>query len=191
MMNLFKKISNTQVNNHSKYMENNTEIKSINLKYDGYFKIQQINLNINGVDCNRELLKKDNAVAALIYNTITDKYILIEQYRVGSMSRIIEVVAGTMKENEDMVECIYREIEEEVGYKVDNHIYFGGKYASVGFTNEKVHLFYCEVSEKISDGGGLLEEAEFIKIKEYTKDELKTMQIDDMKTELLILLSLK
>ena len=37
-------------------------------------------------------------------------------------------------------------------------------YLSPGYTNEKMTLFYCEVSEKINDGGGCESEDEYIDI---------------------------
>jgi ADP-ribose pyrophosphatase len=76
--------------------------------------------------------------------------------RPGSNSEILEIVAGTLdKENEDAREAMIREIDEEIGYKTDKITLIDECYMSPGGSTEKISIYYCEVSEKIHQGGGL------------------------------------
>lgn len=111
-------------------------------------------------------MKKDikNSVAALVYNTETKKYLFTEQYRAGADGLMIEVVAGKMEEGEKTQDSIKREIVEELGYKSDKIVHITDFYLSPGGSTEIMALFYVEVSEKISDGGGI--EGENIRVVE-------------------------
>jgi len=99
---------------------------------------------------------------------------------------LIEVVAGTLEEGEDPKKCMEREIEEEIGYEVDDMKYLGDYFVSPGGTSEKVHLFISKVSSQVSSGGGLESENEEIDIIEMSSDEMNEYTFRDMKTELCI-----
>ena len=47
---------------------------------------------------------------------------------------------------------------EETGYKVDMITPIMDFYSSPGRTTEVISLFYCEVSEKVNEGGGIGDE---------------------------------
>lgn len=161
------------------------EVKKTTRKYDGFVSIDAIEYEHDGATHVREIAVKKNAVAALVYNTVTDKYIFTKQWRSGNQQDMIEVVAGTLEYGEDAKECMIREVMEEVGYKIDDINYAGSAYVSPGFTNECIEFFYCEVSEKLGNGGGLLAEGEFIEIIEMTREEVIKYKFNDMKTLLL------
>lgn len=146
-------------------------IKNIKEIFKKYFSIEEITIEHEGKQFTRERLNKESAVAAIVFNTETNNFLFVKQFRAGCLMDLIEIVAGTLKENEDPTDCISREIEEELGYEVDyGTILHENFYMSPGYTNEKMTLFYCEVSKKINDGGGLEEENENISIIEMTED---------------------
>jgi ADP-ribose pyrophosphatase len=152
-------------------------------KYNGYFKIDEITVKSRGREIKKEVMIRKNAVAAIIYNTITEKYIFVSQWRPGSSSDLLELVAGTLdKETEDPRDAIIREIYEEIGYKTDNIKLIDECYMSPGGTTEVITIYYCEVSEQVHPGGGLEEEGEDIKIVEMDIKEVLSTRFKDAKT---------
>jgi ADP-ribose pyrophosphatase len=153
-------------------------------KYESHFKIDELTIkNKSGKEVKREVLVRKNAVAALVYDTNLEKYIFVSQFRPGVGDFITEIVAGTLdKQEEDPREAIIREIKEEIGYKVDNIQFLSKGYASPGGSNEEITIYYAEVSEKIGDGGGLINEDEEIEIIQMSLEELKHTDFKDLKT---------
>lgn len=109
----------------------------------------------DGNTINREVMYGHNGVAAIVYDTEKEKYIFVKQFRAGAEFEMIEVVAGMLDdENETTEETLEREIMEEIGYKVDKMKHLKDFYVSPGKLSEVCSLFYVEVSEKVSEGGG-------------------------------------
>lgn len=153
-------------------------------KYQGYLNIDEITYKTkSGKEGKRELMVRKNAVAALLYDTLKEKYILISQWRPGSASDIIEIVAGTLdKPGEDPRDAMIREIEEEVGYATDTIKLIDECYMSPGGSSEIITIYFCEVSNKIGDGGGVPDELEEIETIEMDYNELMTTRFKDAKT---------
>jgi ADP-ribose pyrophosphatase len=133
-------------------------------KYSGKFKIEELTIKQGDKEFKSEVFNRGNSVAALVYNTETKKYLFTEQYRAGADGLMIEIVAGKMEEGEKTQDSIKREIVEELGYKSDKIVHITDFYLSPGGSTEIMALFYVEVSEKISDGGGI--EGENIRVVE-------------------------
>jgi len=153
-------------------------------KYDGYLKIDELTFkNKRGQEVRREVMRRQDAVAALVYNTETEKYIFVSQWRPGAHTDVIEIPAGVLDhEGEDPREAISREIEEEIGYKVDNLKLIDEGWVSPGGTTELITIYFAEVSEKIGEGGGLETEGEEIDIIEMDSDEVFSTRFKDFKT---------
>ena len=109
-------------------------------KYKGYLNVDEITYKTkSGKEGKREVMVRKNAVAALLYDTVKEKYILISQWRPGSASDIVEVVAGTLdKPGEDPQDAMIREIEEEVGYATDSIKLIDECYTSPGGSSEVI-----------------------------------------------------
>lgn len=153
-------------------------------KYQGYLNIDEITYRTkSGKEGKRELMVRKNAVAALLYDTVKEKYILISQWRPGSASDIIEIVAGTLdKPGEDPRDAMKREIDEEVGYSTDSIKLIDECYMSPGGSSEVITIYFCEVSKKIGAGGGVPGELEEIDTIEMDREELMTTRFKDAKT---------
>ncbi len=158
-----------------------------NRVYDGYLKIDNLSVQYkSGNTHSREVMVKDNAVCALIYDKNIDKYVLVKQWRPASEDQVIEIVAGTLDiPNEDTVDALKREVLEETGYLVDSTELIGSCFVSPGCTTEFLSVFYCEVSNKVESGGGVHDED--IEIIYLTKEELLKLKSNDMKTLLSIM----
>ena len=170
------------------------------IAYKGHFKMMKYTVrNENGKTYLEECFERGHAVAAVVWDSNIQRFIFTKQFRIGAASdsqgtktELIEIVAGSMdKENETPVQALVREIEEELGYRVseeDNNItHIASVYVSPGGTSEKVHIYLVEVSQKVSEGGGV--EDENISIVEMTAPEVLNWmpEIDDAKTFLGVL----
>jgi len=139
-------------------MEDYEIIKRIK-KYSGTkFNIDEITVKFGEKEFKSEVVDRGNCIAAIVYNTITKKYIFVEQYRAGVDGMMVEVVAGGIEKGENPQEAVKREIAEEIGYKVDTINHITDCYLSPGGSTEIMALFYVEVSEKIGEGGGIEDE---------------------------------
>lgn len=163
-------------------------ITNRNTIFEGFLKVDELIISHNGKTFKREQVNRGNAVAAIVYDTKKEKFIFVKQFRVGSESNLIEIVAGSLdKDGEDPEKAITREIEEEIGYSVDSIKYLTEFYSSPGSCTEKVKLYYAEVSNKIGKGGGLDEEHENIEIIEIGKCGLIESLLSDAKSILAVL----
>lgn len=153
------------------------------LAYDGYFKIQKLTVADGEKTFERELFERGHAVAALVLDTRKNKFVFVRQFRPGSASELLEVVAGMLDgKDASPEETIRREIKEEMGYEVDLLEPIRSFYSSPGACSEKIHLFYAEVSHKSGEGGGLAEENESIEMVEIEAKALADLQLEDAKS---------
>ncbi len=159
--------------------------------YNG--KIVKLNRNLvklpNGNLAFREVV--DHRPGICILPIINDEILFVKQFRAGTNQISIELPAGIVDENEEMIDAAMRELAEETGYSSTNITYLGNYYASPGFTNELVHLYLAEdlFPKQLNP-----DEDEFIELIHLPLAEvlslIETNQITDMKTVLLISLYL-
>lgn len=165
--------------------------------------LEHVNFNFtfkNGKTENltHEVYGKNDGVAILLYNLETKKVILSKQFRmpvfVAGVSNgfSIEVVGGALDEGESPEDCVIRETEEEVGYKIDKITKISTVFLSPGLVKERVHLFigaYKDIN-KTKNGGGLESENEEIEVLEFSFAEafkmIATQKIIDARTILLL-----
>ena len=117
-----------------------------------------------------------------------DNVLLIRQFRPAAQDYIFEVPAGRVELGEDPAGCIERELVEEVGYRPRQLESLGFVYSSVGFCNEKIHLF---VARDLELAELALEPDEFIEPVSLTLEEaldmVTTGTICDAKTQIALL----
>lgn len=153
-------------------------------KYKGFINIDELTVRTKkGKEIKREVMRRKNAVASLVYNTIAKKYIFVSQFRPGVNGDIIEIPAGVLDHaGEDPEDAMIREIEEEIGYGVDNIIPIDEGFVSPGGTTEMILIYFSEVSDKVGLGGGVEGEDEEIDIVEMTREEMLNTRFKDFKT---------
>jgi nudix-type nucleoside diphosphatase (YffH/AdpP family) len=152
------------------------------LAYDGHYKLSQLQVQDEDTVLKRERFEPGTAVAALVYNTQTQQYILTRQYRVGPEKELVEIAAGMIDAGEEPEDAIRREIQEELGYDVDYLEKIVPMLPSPGTSAEVITLFYAEVSNQSGKGGGLAEENEKIEAVYYRSEELWKASFEDGKT---------
>lgn len=166
-------------------------------------KLEHVNFDFtfkNGTSVNltHEVYGKSDGVAILLYNSKTKKVILSKQFRMPVLVAgvnngfSIEVVGGALDENETPENCVIRETEEEVGYKVSDVKKVSTIFLSPGIVKEKVHLFIAAYKDedKTENGGGLAAENEEIEVLEINFSDalkmIKNEEIIDARTIMLL-----
>ena len=154
--------------------------------------------NGNWKRLSRESYDRGNGTSILLYNKDKKTVILTKQFRMPAYDNnkkegmSIEVCAGAIDKNELPEVCIIREVEEEVGYKINSAKKVMECYMSPGAVTEKMFLFIAEYTDamKINDGGGLEIEDEEIEVLEVPFSKALTMidkfEIMDAKTIMLL-----
>ena len=153
--------------------------------YKDYFEVNRLTLkNKKNNQITRDFLRSKNAVAAVVYDRIKNKYLFVKQFRPGPQKDVIELVAGLIDNNGlTPAETIKKEILEEVGYEVDTITQICNPfYTTPGKTNEMMWLFFATVSKQVTAGGGSESEDEELDIISVSKSEIKRLGIEDGKT---------
>ena len=147
---------------------------------------------------SRESYDRGNGTSVLLYNKKKGTVILTKQFRMPAYANdkndgmSIEVCAGALDNDESPETCIIREIEEEVGYKINQVTKVLEAYTSPGAVTEKMYMFIAEYSEemKVNNGGGVHAEDEDIEVLEIAFKQAIQMihdfEIKDAKTIMLL-----
>ncbi|MBE2268245.1 MAG: NUDIX hydrolase [Anaerolinea sp.] len=117
-------------------------------------------------------LERGDSVAALVHDPVADTVVFTEQFRYSTLQHgdgwLLEAPAGMIKEHEkhDPTLTIRREIQEEIGYRVDSVRPINTFYLSPGGTSERILLYYTSVTpqHRTSAGGGMVNEGEDIRV---------------------------
>jgi ADP-ribose pyrophosphatase len=162
--------------------------------YDRFFGVDELEIQFDD-DPNpvkRSLVVTKDASGILLHNTDNDTIIFSKQHRMGAIDHdepyVIEIPAGVLDAGELPEACAKREVLEETGYGINSLQKIGSFYASPGYTNEKINLFYCTTNSQLKHnmGGGLEGEHEFIEIIEMplleALSKIDTGEICDAKT---------
>lgn len=155
-------------------------------KKDGHFETQ-----------HREIYEHGDAVAVLLYNQQKKTVLLTKQFRLASYLNgnesgyLIEVCAGMLDKDTPEV-AVKKEVREETGYEVSSVQKVFEAYTSPGAFTEKIHFYVAEYAaeNKVSEGGGLIEEGEEVEVLEMEFDQAYNLiasgGIQDAKTMLLL-----
>ncbi len=159
------------------------ELVSRESVFDGFFTMERLTLRHRLFEggwskpLKRELFRRGDAAAAILYDPVSDQIGLIEQFRVGAMGMespwCLEVVAG-MKEHEETPEAvILREIKEEANITPRKLEFITSYLSSPGGMDELIHV-YCALCDLSAAGGvhGLDTESEDIKLHVYDADSV-------------------
>ncbi|WP_198246066.1 NUDIX domain-containing protein [methane-oxidizing endosymbiont of Gigantopelta aegis] len=144
--------------------------------YQGFFRLEKYRLKhtlFQGGWSNeivRELFRRGDCVAVLLYDPVRDEVVLIEQFRIGAVLRkkqawLLEIVAGAVEPGETAAEVAIREAEEEAGCKIQELRLIHEFYTTPGGASEWLSLFYGRIDSR-NVGGifGLDHEDEDIRV---------------------------
>jgi ADP-ribose pyrophosphatase len=110
--------------------------RSVNLIIDEVEKI-------SGIVTSREIVKHADCIAVV---PVDDEncVILVKQYRRPVDKVLLEIPAGGIEDGEEPVQCVIRELQEEIGYRPGKVIKIGGIYSAPGYCTEYLHLFLAK-----------------------------------------------
>lgn len=155
--------------------------------YDGHFKLNKLTLKTQqGEELPREQFAPGHAVAALVFDTRQQHYVLTRQYRVGAERELLEIAAGMIDKDESPETAVRREIQEELGYDIDQLTEIVTMWPSPGTSAETIVVYYAEVSQQTGPGGGLAAEHEQIELVRLTREQLAQEKLQDAKTMLAV-----
>jgi ADP-ribose pyrophosphatase len=165
--------------------------------FDNFLKIKKVKIkhelfDSNTIEVHRLSFERGDSVAILMYEKDTDSLLFTNQFRYPTIKEkdgwILELTAGSLEAKEDPVQRVKKEVEEEIGYNVNEIEFISSFFVSPGGTSERILLYYSEVnsSDKIFKGGGMKYEKEDIQlIKITTKkviQQFKDNKFRDAKT---------
>ena len=110
--------------------------------------------------------------------------VLIDQYRQAAGGMIVEIPAGTMdKKDEDIEECVQRELAEEAGFRAGRLIRLFEGYLVPGYSNEYMYFYLASDLHPAFLPG---DEDEYIRVMRVSFEEARRMirdkRIIDVKT---------
>jgi len=177
------------------------EIISHRCIFDDVFKIEDARLRFERHDgsmsepVRRLKFERGESAAALVVNAERKSVYLTEQFRYPTLEKaggwLIEIMAGSIEEGETPIDCVRREIGEELGIdadRIERLDQVASFFVSPGGSSERIVLFCAVVTDaaRIAAGGGVAAEGEDIKVLEWPLDEflakLQSCELTDAKT---------
>lgn len=144
--------------------------------FRGFYRLDRLHLRHRqfsgemGPVLSRELFMRHDAVCVLPYDPQRDEVVLIEQFRVGAMSKgahpwLLELVAGLIDTDEVPEAVAHREAREEADLELTSLWPITQYFPSPGGSDEYVYLYLGRCSS-VGAGGvhGLAEEGEDIRV---------------------------
>jgi ADP-ribose pyrophosphatase len=130
----------------------------------------------------REIIRHGAAVA-VIARRRDGRFVFIRQFR-KAMERIcFEVMAGNCDPGETAEASAIRELKEETGYTPDSIRFLSSIYPSVGYSTERIDIFYADVHEPGETDFDQDENIETVLLTEQEMDDLiRAGKVDDAKT---------
>lgn len=135
------------------------------------FDVDRVDVRLeDGTTSVRDIVRHSGAVG-VVARRPDGRYILVRQFRKAHERELLEIVAGTLDENEDPRVCAERELEEETGHRALSITALGPILPSPGYVDERIELFYAELSAEAS--GQKLDDDERVVTVALTAEEIE------------------
>lgn len=157
--------------------------------FDGHiFKIAKCKAELcNGAIVDREIMLHNGGVCVLPIDE-DGNVLLVQQYRYGASSFLLEVPAGKLELGEDPFDCALRELSEETGCTASVWKPMGKMNSSPAIMSEIIYLY---LAQGLSYGERHLDSDEFLDVVRLPLKEAIAMvfsgEITDAKTQVALL----
>ena len=95
------------------------ETVNVNVIHKGkLFDVKQNQIIVNKRKTHFDLISHKGAVA-VVPILKNKKIILVKQFRYAIKKELFEIPAGSINKNEALIDCAYRELNEETGFKAN------------------------------------------------------------------------
>lgn len=182
-------------------MQDRIRVKSVELLSDDWARLTKTTFDYLRNDGRwetqvRQTYDRGDGATILPFDPQRSTVLLVRQFRypafvTGHPEPLIEACAGLLDRN-DPETAIRKECEEELGYRLKDIRLVYMPYMSPGSVTERLAFFLADYTpaDRISAGGGAVEEGEDIEVLEMTLDEalaaVRDGRIIDAKTIMLI-----
>ena len=154
------------------------------LMYDGNFiRVCKDNVRLpDGKTSTREYITHPGAVAVL---AILDNGNLVmeRQFRYALQREFIELPAGKIDDDEDILRCAQRELLEETGYVASEWTHLTTVWPCIGYADERMEYF---IARGLTYQGRNLDDGEFLEVFELSLPEaiewIRQGKINESKT---------
>jgi ADP-ribose pyrophosphatase len=163
------------------------QITNERLVFSGFLEVLKADVsyeafeNTEMITASRECLERGDSVAVLIYEKDTDSFVFTRQFRYPSARRnspwMLELVAGSIDQNESAEHSAKRELLEETGFEIEELEKIVTYFPSPGGCSEQIHLFYgiAIQNQQTNAGGGKVDEKEDIEVVRISREKTKAM----------------
>lgn len=127
----------------------------------------------------REYIKHPGAV--VVIPVCADGRLIFErQFRYPLRRAFLELPAGKLDPDEDILACARRELQEETGYEGDDWRHLGVMHPCIGYSNERIEIFLATGLKHV---GHAWDDGEFLEIVYLTLDEARAAVFDGRITD--------
>jgi nudix-type nucleoside diphosphatase (YffH/AdpP family) len=153
--------------------------------FDDIFKIDEAELRFERYNgemsppVRRLSFERGESVAAVVWRHDTDDLLFAEQFRYPTLERgpgwLLEIMAGVIDAGETPEAAVRREIDEELGYRIDRVEPVATFYVSPGGSSERIWLYFVDTTQasRASTGGGSPAENEDIRVVTMPRDAVR------------------
>lgn len=143
------------------------------LKYTGtILKCYEDTVIANGHEERWDFIHHDGA-AAVVAVADDGKLLMVRQYRNALKRETLEIPAGKLDDpNEPKIECAYRELEEETGFRCEKLEYLMSLNTTVAFCDEAIDIF---VARNLIPSQQNLDEDEVINVEAWELEDLEEL----------------
>ena len=151
-----------------------------------FLKVKRVSVTTKNLETQKDLVKsfefldRKDSVGVLVYHKDKQLFTWVQQFRIGAATKAessergwtIEPVAGMVEPGQTPHQAAAREVFEEVGVTAPEVKPISSFLMCPGISNERMHLFFCEVeNQPLNKLGGLEEEQENIQVLHWTAEE--------------------
>jgi amino-acid N-acetyltransferase len=97
----------------------------------------------SGRKTTREIVEHVDCIVAIPIDK-ENNVLMVQQHREAVNKKLLELPAGGIDPGEEPVDCVRRELQEEIGYLPRKVQRIGGFYPSPGYNTEYLHLFIAK-----------------------------------------------